>query len=42
MRNHRIEVHIARFDNIFGPEGTWDGGREKVPAAVYLKIAAAT
>ncbi len=40
-RNYGMEVHIARFHNIFGPEGTWDGGKEKAPAAVCRKIAAA-
>lgn len=34
-----IEVRIARYHNIFGPEGTWDGGREKAPAALCRKIA---
>jgi nucleoside-diphosphate-sugar epimerase len=38
-RNHGIEVHIARFHNIFGPEGTWTGGREKAPAAMCRKVA---
>jgi DNA-binding response OmpR family regulator len=33
-RNYGIEVRIARFHNIFGPQGTWNGGREKAPAAV--------
>ncbi len=37
-RNHGIEVHIARFHNIFGPEGTWTGGREKAPAAICRKV----
>jgi nucleoside-diphosphate-sugar epimerase len=32
-RNYGIEVHIARLHNIFGPEGTWQGGREKAPSA---------
>jgi len=41
MRNYKVEVHIARFHNIFGPEGTWDGGREKAPAAICRKVAAA-
>jgi nucleoside-diphosphate-sugar epimerase len=41
MRNHGMEVRIARFHNIFGPEGTWDGGREKAPAAVCRKVAQA-
>jgi nucleoside-diphosphate-sugar epimerase len=38
-RNYGIEVHVARFHNIFGPEGTWQGGREKAPAAVCRKVA---
>jgi GDP-D-mannose 3',5'-epimerase len=41
MRNYGIEVHIARFHNIFGPEGTWKGGREKAPAAICRKVAEA-
>ena len=36
-----IETHIVRFHNIFGPLGTWDGGREKAPAALSRKIAVA-
>jgi nucleoside-diphosphate-sugar epimerase len=40
-RNEGLEVHIARFHNIFGPEGTWRGGREKAPAAVCRKVAEA-
>lgn len=39
MRNYGIQVRIARFHNIFGPEGTWDGGREKAPAALCRKVA---
>jgi nucleoside-diphosphate-sugar epimerase len=39
QKNKRIKVKIARFHNIFGPEGTWDGGREKAPAALCRKIA---
>jgi GDP-D-mannose 3',5'-epimerase len=39
MRNYGIQVRIARFHNIFGPEGTWNGGREKAPAAICRKIA---
>lgn len=35
----KTEVRIARFHNIFGPEGTWNGGREKSPAAICRKIA---
>jgi nucleoside-diphosphate-sugar epimerase len=40
-RNYGLEVHIARFHNIFGPEGTWEGGREKAPAAICRKVAEA-
>jgi GDP-D-mannose 3', 5'-epimerase len=40
-RNYGLEVHIARFHNIFGPEGTWRGGREKAPAALCRKVASA-
>jgi len=39
MRNHGLEVRIARFHNIFGPQGTWRGGREKAPAALCRKVA---
>lgn len=38
-RNHGIEARVARFHNIFGPEGTWTGGREKAPAAFCRKVA---
>ena len=38
-RNHGIHVRIARYHNIFGPEGTWQGGREKAPAAICRKVA---
>ena len=38
QRNHGLEVRVARYHNIFGPEGTWDGGREKAPAALCRKI----
>ena len=41
QRNHGIEVRVARFHNIFGPQGTWEGGREKAPAAVCRKVASA-
>ena len=37
-RNHSIPVRIARYHNIFGPEGTWEGGREKAPAAICRKV----
>ncbi len=38
-RNFGIEVAVARYHNIYGPEGTWDGGREKAPAAICRKVA---
>ncbi len=38
-RNKGLDVRIARFHNIFGPEGTWEGGREKSPAAFCRKVA---
>lgn len=41
LRNHGIQVRISRYHNIFGPEGTWEGGREKAPAALCRKIAEA-
>jgi nucleoside-diphosphate-sugar epimerase len=41
MRNYGVQVRVARFHNIFGPEGAWDGGREKSPAALCRKIARA-
>jgi len=37
-KNYDFEVRIARFHNIFGPEGTFDGGREKAPAALCRKV----
>jgi GDP-D-mannose 3',5'-epimerase len=37
-RNEKFDVRIARFHNIFGPEGTYDGGREKAPAALCRKV----
>jgi len=40
-RNYGLQVRIARFHNIFGPEGTWKGGKEKAPAALCRKIAEA-
>ena len=39
MRNYGTEVRIARFHNIFGPNGTWTGGKEKAPAALCRKVA---
>jgi len=38
-RNYDIPVRIARFHNIFGPEGTYEGGKEKSPAAICRKVA---
>jgi len=38
-RNHDIPVRVARYHNIFGPEGTWQGGKEKAPAAISRKVA---
>ena len=40
-KNKGLDVRIARYHNIFGPEGTWDGGREKAPAALCRKAARA-
>jgi nucleoside-diphosphate-sugar epimerase len=40
-RNYGIPVRVARFHNIFGPEGTWQGGKEKAPAAICRKVAQA-
>src|SRR5581483_11427133 len=40
-RNYGLDVRIARFHNIFGPEGTWHGGKEKAPAAICRKVAEA-
>ena len=40
-RHYPIHVRIARFQNCYGPEGTWRGGREKAPAAICRKIAMA-
>jgi nucleoside-diphosphate-sugar epimerase len=38
-RNYGMATHVARYHNIFGPQGTWDGGKEKAPAAICRKIA---
>lgn len=40
-RHYPIQVRIARFENCYGPEGTWYGGREKAPAAICRKVAEA-
>ena len=37
-RNYGMQVRVARFHNIFGPQGTWEGGREKAPAALCRKV----
>lgn len=42
QRNYGLQVRIARLHNIFGPEGTWMGGKEKAPAALCRKVATAT
>jgi nucleoside-diphosphate-sugar epimerase len=41
-RNYGLNVRIARFHNIFGPLGTWNGGKEKAPAAICRKVLNAT
>ena len=38
-RNHGLSNRVARYHNIFGPQGTWDGGKEKAPAAICRKVA---
>lgn len=40
-RHYPIDVRLARFQNCYGPEGTWRGGREKAPAAICRKVAMA-
>jgi nucleoside-diphosphate-sugar epimerase len=40
-RNYKLDVRVARFHNIFGPYGTWKGGKEKAPAAMCRKVAEA-
>jgi nucleoside-diphosphate-sugar epimerase len=40
-RNHGMANRVARYHNIFGPEGTWTGGKEKAPAAICRKVAMA-
>lgn len=41
-RNHGFEVRVARYHNIFGPEGAWNDGKEKAPAAICRKVAMAS
>jgi GDP-D-mannose 3',5'-epimerase len=41
-KNYNLNVRIARFHNIYGPEGTWKGGKEKAPAAICRKVAMST
>lgn len=41
-RNYGLQVRVARYHNVYGPEGTWQGGREKAPAAICRKVALAT
>jgi GDP-D-mannose 3',5'-epimerase len=41
QRNKGLDVKVARFHNVFGPYGTWCGGREKAPAAICRKVATA-
>lgn len=38
QEDYGISVRVARFHNVYGPEGTWDGGREKAPAAICRKV----
>ena len=40
-RNYKLDVRVARFHNIFGPQGTWKDGKEKAPAAMCRKVAEA-
>jgi GDP-D-mannose 3',5'-epimerase len=42
QRNYNLKVRVARFHNIFGPYGTWKGGKEKAPAAMCRKVAETT
>jgi nucleoside-diphosphate-sugar epimerase len=41
MEDFGIETRVARYHNVYGPHGTWDGGREKAPAAICRKVAVA-
>lgn len=40
-RNYNLDIRVARFHNVFGPQGTWNGGKEKAPAAMLRKAAQA-
>jgi nucleoside-diphosphate-sugar epimerase len=40
-KNYGMQTHVARYHNIFGPQGTWTGGKEKAPAAICRKVAMA-
>lgn len=40
-RNYSLNIRVARFHNIYGPQGTWEGGKEKAPAAMLRKVAEA-
>ena len=42
LRNYNLKVRIARFHNVYGPEGTWNSGKEKAPAALCRKVAMAS
>jgi GDP-D-mannose 3',5'-epimerase len=41
-KDYRLDIRVARFHNIYGPYGTWDGGKEKAPAALCRKVAEAS
>jgi GDP-D-mannose 3', 5'-epimerase len=41
-KNHGLDIRLARFHNVFGPEGPWRGGKEKAPAALCRKVAEST
>lgn len=41
MEDYKLEARVARFHNVYGPNGTWTGGREKAPAAICRKVAEA-
>src|ERR1043166_4888002 len=42
MEDFKLTTRVARFHNVYGPHGTWDGGREKAPAALCRKVIQAT